>query len=56
MTIRRRKGSIKRKRRDELHSQLPPDCSMERFRTKVTAKNSDANIPSDIPLISILQD
>lgn len=36
---------MKKKRKDELHSQLPPDSSMDRFNINVTAKNMDANIP-----------
>jgi hypothetical protein len=40
-----RNGTIKKKRRDELHSQLPPESSIERFKIKVTAKNIEAKMP-----------
>ncbi|WP_229593685.1 hypothetical protein [Rossellomorea vietnamensis] len=36
---------MNKKRRDELHIQLPPASSMDRFRMKVTAKNMDEMIP-----------
>lgn len=45
-----RKGSMKKYRKDELHNQLPPDSSIERFNTKVNAKKKEEQIPRRIAL------
>jgi len=43
-----RKGSMKKYRKDELHNQLPPDSSIERFSTKVNAKKKEEQTPRRI--------
>jgi len=42
---------MKKYRREELQIQLPPDISIERLSIKVTAKNREAKIPSNISRI-----
>lgn len=41
-------GIIKRKRKDEVQSQLPPERDMSRLSIKERAKNRDETIPSVI--------
>lgn len=43
-----KKGTMKKYRREELQSQLPPDISIDRLSIKVTAKNNDAKTPNNI--------
>lgn len=54
ITIASKNGTIKKNRRDELHNQLPPESSIDRFKIKVTAKNMEAIIPIAISLIKNL--
>lgn len=50
-TMMNKKGNIKKYRREELQSQLPPDISIDRLSIKVTAKNKDARTPRTISRI-----
>ncbi|MCY8925559.1 hypothetical protein MOE20_13170 [Bacillus atrophaeus] len=49
MTMNNKNGTIKIKRKEALQYQLPPESSIALFKTKVTAKKSEANIPTNIP-------
>jgi len=46
ITIIRRIGAIKANLKTALQIQLPPDKSIARFKTNVTAKKNEANMPS----------
>lgn len=41
---------MKKYLKDELHNQLPPDSSIERFKTNVKAKKKEEQTPSRIAL------
>jgi hypothetical protein len=45
-------GTINRYRNEALQIQLPPDSSIDRFRTNVKAKKKAANTPNQIERIA----